>query len=1091
MSQIFLHLTPLKEEYNSEEEDDVNEQKIESRRLSIKNPINMSELNLNLNMDLNDYNIGNNNKIRHKSPSKRKNSVDLINKKLLLDKNTSKVDLCLYALEYPPIKRNQEMINHIKTYLKTMPSLMNIISKEQNAGLSENLIEEISIHLRHEYIPRNNLVCRFGERGEKFYIILKGKVTFLVPKLIKCYLNFEEYITYLMQLRKNDEFELLNNLLVQNRILYPFEDDDLDEFLLNEYEDYEKNMKKTGRKNIKSKTGKNNFKMNFNINSLNKEEKAEKEKENETTERNKNRTSRTNLDNDYDLNTNLKLNLKFEERSTIKRITAVNNKYVNRLNPPPSLQKKNYFSYETYKKMKAVVEKINQGKRASILDLNNSNYLSGENSVKNYLKANNVHDLELESLGRKLVHVYHYEEMSTFDSGQTFGFIALQSKACKRASTAIVVEGCDLGVLTKDEYLQFFESLNMKEKKNLYELLKFYSLITSVSEHKFIKRFYHMFEYKRYQKNNAILELNKPFNELFVFSSGLFVIHIIVNIPELNDLITKIKTIRGKLLGLSKYKIERTLEEKRENQDLNIRRNYMSERESKILLKKYNYTISMVSDHLILGYPDTVDPVTHLPLFNCVCTSAYCEGYSISNKSIALINQESVVIHNLKEFCLMKMDYNLTRLKQFKKEILSKMKADEISSITESKEQKGNNDENFNEMNYKENIKENGNNDKNNIKMDNHTSDNFSYINRNELNMFKNMNSNKKKLLTNKLNHDSIENVISIINNSKNEEVKNTFNSNSRRSYNTFSRNNKLSNIAPFNSDKNNQKEKNESTTISKLRESILSKKKKIELKIEENNSQTNYNKFKSNDPNIIKHSLSSESYNKNFGKESNINNNDRNNTLSKSLKKMKLNSMSLFKSYLKDIDKIKSYNNKMLTPFLTKNGLSILPSIKNKNKKLKNFFKESNKIIKTENKIHKKIEKNINEDLYRIDQLSFVKEKFIVFKSDKKNKKEAFNTINFDYLPKIKGNKNQPMKIKKQFFSGILNGNTISNNKNNNDINKDNEDKKFNFSNTMNSKLIAKQNTLQKNINEKYNELNVLVNNMQNITKEILSKKV
>ena len=205
----------------------------------------------------------------------------------------------------------------------------------------------------------------------------------------------------------------------------------------------------------------------------------------------------------------------------------------------------------------------------------------------------------------------------------------------------------------------------------------------------------------------------------------------------------------------------------------------------------------------------------------------------------------------------------------------------------------------------------------------------------------------------------------------------------------------------------------------------------------------------------------------------------------------MKLNSMSLFKSYLKDIDKIKSYNNKMLTPFLTKNGLSILPSIKNKNKKLKNFFKESNKIIKTENKIHKKIEKNINEDLYRIDQLSFVKEKFIVFKSDKKNKKEAFNTVNFDYLPKIKGNINQPMKIKKQFFNRILNDNTISNNKNNNDINKDNEDKKFNFSNSMNSKLIAKQNTLQKNINEKYNELNVLVNNMQNITKEILSKKV
>ena len=1089
MSQMFLHLTPLKEEYNSEDEDEVNEEKFEGRRLSIKNPVNTPELNLNLNIDLNDYNLSSNNKSRYKSPTKRKNSIDLVSKKLTFDKNTPKVDLCLYALEFPPIKRNQEMINHIKAYLKSMPSLMNIISKEQNSGLSENLLEEISIHLRHEFIPRNNLVCRFGERGEKFYIILKGKISFLVPKLMQCYLNFEEYITYLMQLRKNDEFELINNLLVQNRILFPIEDDNLDEYLLNEYEDYEKNMKKPNRRKIKSKTGKSDFKMNFNINSINLEEKTEKGKENETNDRNKNRNNSSNLD--YDLNTNLKLNLKFEERSTVKRITAVSNKYVNRLSQAPSI-KKNYFSKETYKKMGAVVEKINQGKRSSVLNLSTNIFHSGENSVQNYLKSNNVKDLDLESRDRKLVHVYHYEEMNTFVSGQTFGFIALQSKACKRASTAIVIEGCDLGVLTKDEYLQFFEVLNMKEKKNLYELLKFYSLITSVSEHKFIKRFYHMFEYKRYQKNNAILELNKPFNELLVFSLGLFAIHINVNIPELNDLITKIKTIRGKLLGLSKYKIERTLEEKRENQDLDIRRNYMSDKESKILLKKYNYTISIVSDHLILGYPDTVDPKTHLPLFNCVCTSAYCDGYSISNKSIALINQESVVIHNLKEFCLMKMDYNLARLIQFKKEILSKMKANEISSLTENKENKGNNGDNVIENNNKENIKENNNSDKNNLKMDNYASDNFIYINRNELNTFKNLNNNNKRLLTNKLNHDSIENVINIMTNSKNEEVKNTFNQNSRRSYNnTIFRNNKLSNISPFNSEINNQKEKkNESTTISKLRESILSKKKKIELKIEENNTQINYNKYKSNDTNVIKHSLSSESYNKNFGKENNININDRNKTLTKSLKKMKFNSMHLFKRYLNDIDKIKSYNNKMLTPFLTKNGLNILPSIKTKNKKLKNFFKESNTNIKTESESHKKIEKNINEDLYRIDQLSFVKEKFIIFKSNKKNKKEAFKTVNFDYLPKIKGKKNQPMKIKKQFFNGILNDNTNDNNKNNNDNNKDNEDKKFNYTNSMNSKLILKQNSLQKNINEKYNELNVLVNNLQNITKEILSKK-
>ena len=73
------------------------------------------------------------------------------------DPRTNKEDLCLQALAHQPNKRNQEMLNHIKSYLKSMPSFMNIISKEKNTNIGENLIEQISVHLRHEYIPKNNL----------------------------------------------------------------------------------------------------------------------------------------------------------------------------------------------------------------------------------------------------------------------------------------------------------------------------------------------------------------------------------------------------------------------------------------------------------------------------------------------------------------------------------------------------------------------------------------------------------------------------------------------------------------------------------------------------------------------------------------------------------------------------------------------------------------------------------------------------------------------------------------------------------------------------------------------------------------------
>ena len=154
------------------------------------------------------------------------------------------VDLCLYALDHLPNQRDSECLQYIKAYLKSLPSFMNIISKEKNLKLSENLIEQISIHLRHEYIPKNNIVCRFGERGEKFYIILKGKVKFFIPKILKCYLNFEEYLLYLIHLRKNDELGLINNLVVQNKASFPFDDDNFDLFIIKEFQNYLKVSKK-------------------------------------------------------------------------------------------------------------------------------------------------------------------------------------------------------------------------------------------------------------------------------------------------------------------------------------------------------------------------------------------------------------------------------------------------------------------------------------------------------------------------------------------------------------------------------------------------------------------------------------------------------------------------------------------------------------------------------------------------------------------------------------------------------------------------------------------------------------------------------
>ena len=969
-----------------------------------------------------------------------RHSLDIrsvLHKKFLIQKsNPTPVDLCLFALNTLPKQRDSESLQFIVSYLKSLSSFMNIISKEKNLKISENLIEQISIHLRHEFIPKNNLVCRYGERGEKFYIILKGKITFLVPKPSKCYLNLEEYIVYLMQLRKNNEFELINNLLAQNRIFYPIEDDNLDRYILKEYERY---LQKTGRKTYKSKTRliTNNF-LNNRLQSLN---------------------------NDIDGISVISTNIVTSDTKEKKENT------------------KKFFSINTYRKMEELVEKINYP-RLSFAD----SHFTGENSPRYYMRSNNVLNTKLESRGRKLIHIYTYEEMSTFENGQTFGFIALQSKNCKRAATAIVVEDSNLGVLTKDEYSQFFALMSNREKKNLYELLKYYNLITTISEFKFIKRYYHMFEYVKYRKNNIVMDTTKEINDVTVFLSGLFVVTIYMNVPDLNELITKLKIIRGKLLGLSKQKIENQLEEKRENQDIIMRKNYISPEYNKILLKRHNFTLSIISDHLIIGYPDTVDPVTHIPLFNCNCLSAESDGYAISYRSINLINEESVVIHNLKEFCLMKIEYNLNRLQQFKKEIVSKTKKNEAFSPK------------------KENISNTGNmSTKNNKNIDPSLTDkNTNVTNSNEeINYYVERNPNGKKrsrnnnklLLALKLNSNILENILSRFknddNNKNNKERERRFLTNVNCPVNGRNKNNSNSNKKPINDEKSESKTR----VITILRESILKKQKRIELKKEQyykaleeiNNNKKEKMKIRDKiNSNTIRDT-------ENIFNEDSITNRIK---CSLSQDFLDSNDISKIQKAINQ-NKIKTVNaisHKIFNRNQNNENSLTLPPVENKRKIIMHNYKSINVITenepktKSKEKIKKKKKVDISNDFFSYEDAlrkqslspSYVKDHFIVFISPNepknKSKKELKSKI------KLLKHEHQKKDVHK-------------NNESSGDLENDDKGNKIkdyiNIVSSTENNILHKKNIIDDNLKEKYNHLNTLIKNLQKTTGKILERKI
>jgi hypothetical protein len=189
----------------------------------------------------------------------------------------------------------------------------------------------------------------------------------------------------------------------------------------------------------------------------------------------------------------------------------------------------------------------------------------------------------------------------------------------------------------------------------------------------FENRFNHMFKCVRFKRGEKLMEENKEIQSVIVFREGQFVITINKNIFELNELMAKLYKIRGKMMGLSENSIKKELSKNCYNKDYYMNQNFILPETMKMYEKKHNLTISIINDKLVLGLMDTVDPETHLPLFNCTCISQICDGYEITNQSLNSVNKEYYCDNNNNQISLINIEYYLKRLQLHTKEIESKI----------------------------------------------------------------------------------------------------------------------------------------------------------------------------------------------------------------------------------------------------------------------------------------------------------------------------------------------------------------------------------------------------------------------------------
>jgi hypothetical protein len=130
--------------------------------------------------------------------------------------------------------REKADIKFISLYLYNLKKFMTLLknineensnntTQKQNQNQNDKslkLLKYVSEHISLEPFSAKRLVMRYGELGSKFYIILHGVVSILIPVKVSLQMSFYEFSKYIANLLLYKEFELAKIAIRENKHVY-------------------------------------------------------------------------------------------------------------------------------------------------------------------------------------------------------------------------------------------------------------------------------------------------------------------------------------------------------------------------------------------------------------------------------------------------------------------------------------------------------------------------------------------------------------------------------------------------------------------------------------------------------------------------------------------------------------------------------------------------------------------------------------------------------------------------------------------------------------------------------------------------------
>jgi CRP-like cAMP-binding protein len=126
--------------------------------------------------------------------------------------------------------KNASEVIFIAGYLFRLTNLSNFFAKAYDNY--DEVMNRIAYQMAFDNCEAGKLLFKTGDKGDNFYIILKGTVAVLVPHESYARMSEIDYIKYLCKLRKHGEEDLYLRCIQQNKMTYPIPDDDVEKYLV-------------------------------------------------------------------------------------------------------------------------------------------------------------------------------------------------------------------------------------------------------------------------------------------------------------------------------------------------------------------------------------------------------------------------------------------------------------------------------------------------------------------------------------------------------------------------------------------------------------------------------------------------------------------------------------------------------------------------------------------------------------------------------------------------------------------------------------------------------------------------------------------